>query len=214
MSISDSIDSIIFDLDGTLWDASKAAATAWNQVVERNSIQHRKINSNDVKKVTGRPHAECIEEVFHSLPENQRKVIAQETETEDVRVIQEEGGAIYPGVANGLARLKERFSLFIVSNCQKGYIETFYRHSGLQKFFLDQECFGNTGHSKDQNIIKIIKRNGLRSSIYIGDTEGDFLAAKKAGLLFAHAKYGFGEVPQADFVLREFNDLLRLLEIF
>jgi hypothetical protein len=37
----------------------------------------------------------------------------------------ERGGLLYPGVREGLAQLKEKYPLFIVSNCQSGYIETF-----------------------------------------------------------------------------------------
>ena len=38
-----------------------------------------------------------------------------------------------------------------------------------------------------------MERNGLKNSVYVGDTNGDSTAAKKAGIPFIYAKYGFGE---------------------
>ena len=53
-------DSLIFDLDGTLWDTCEACAEAWNNVVNRNEIKFRQVTASDVRSVTGKHHAECI----------------------------------------------------------------------------------------------------------------------------------------------------------
>ena len=57
-------DSIIFDLDGTLWDTCEACAVAWNNVLKRNNIDFRKITASDVRGVTGKPLEDCIKTVF------------------------------------------------------------------------------------------------------------------------------------------------------
>ena len=60
-------DSIIFDLDGTLWDMSAACVKSYNRVVKRNEIPFREVTSDDLRKVVGRPHDECIDEIFSGL---------------------------------------------------------------------------------------------------------------------------------------------------
>ena len=36
-------DSIIFDLDGTLWDSRKEVCTAWNEVLKDFNVKKRKL---------------------------------------------------------------------------------------------------------------------------------------------------------------------------
>ncbi|MBO5256842.1 MAG: HAD family hydrolase, partial [Clostridia bacterium] len=86
------------------------------------------------------------------------------------------------------------YRLFIVSNCQAGYIEAFLQAHGLGDRFEDIECTGNTGLCKADNIRLIMKRNGLTSSVFVGDTISDGSAARTAGIPFIYAKYGFGEL--------------------
>jgi beta-phosphoglucomutase-like phosphatase (HAD superfamily) len=58
------IDAVVFDLDGTLGDTSSTCATAWNRVRDRHGIAFRTITEHDVKRVTGKPHEQCIRQVF------------------------------------------------------------------------------------------------------------------------------------------------------
>ena len=112
-------DSVVFDLDGTLWDTCATCAVAWNQVLGRHGIAFRPITELDVRRVTGRPHEECIRVVFTDVAEDDLLTLIAETQVEDNRLVGELGGSLYPDVAVGLRRLQARYPLFIVSNCQR-----------------------------------------------------------------------------------------------
>src|SRR5258708_1250062 len=133
--MSHGFDSLVFDLDGTLWDTCHACSIAWNNVVVRNSISFRTITVADVRAVTGNPTEIWICETFKRLPEEVVQKIFIETTAEDNRIIREKGGQIYLGVGEGLRELAGMYPLFIVSNCQAGYIEIFMEWSGFKPFF-------------------------------------------------------------------------------
>jgi len=152
------IDSVVFDLDGTLWDTSATCAVGWNRVLHRHGIPFRPITEHDVRRVTGKPHDQCIREVFAGLPEAHILTLVAETQLEDNKLVAELGGEMYPGVEAGLRRLAARHPLFIVSNCQAGYIEAFHRWSGLGACFRDFECWGHTGLTKGANLRTLIER--------------------------------------------------------
>ena len=97
-------DSLIFDLDGTLWDTCEACAVAWNNVVNRNEIKFRQVTASDVRSVTGKPHAECIKTVFSSLSNEEISILIDETMIEDTVAIKELGGELYEGVSEGFHR--------------------------------------------------------------------------------------------------------------
>jgi phosphoglycolate phosphatase len=205
------IDSLVFDLDGTLWDTCEACAAGWNIVRERHHIDFRKITVSDVRSVAGKPHDLCIREIFVGVPEHQLKILSDETQDEDNRLIAENGGVLFPGVVEGLDELATKYPLFIVSNCQAGYIEIFLAFTGVSRLFRDYECFGNTGRSKADNLRAIISRNSLETPLFIGDTPGDQAAASANGVLFAFASYGYGNCSQARLTVNSFLDLRDLL---
>jgi phosphoglycolate phosphatase len=205
------IDSLVFDLDGTLWDTCQTCARAWNIALERHDIRFRTIVADDVRRVTGQPHDLCIRETFQGLGERELQLLIDETTLEDNRMVELYGGTLYEGVQAGLIELSRSLPLFIVSNCQAGYIELFLKHSGLAAQFRDSECWGNTGRTKADNLAAVIARNQLQNTWFVGDTPGDAQAALACGVPFVHAAYGFGEVESAILRLREFGDLPRAL---
>ena len=63
------------------------------------------------------------------------------------------------------------------------------------------------GLPKADNIALVAERNGLRRPLYIGDTQGDYDAASKAGVPFLHAAYGFGRIDRPVPSVATFGDL-------
>lgn len=203
-----SLDAIVFDLDGTLWDTTPVVAGAWNAVLRRYAIPFREITADDVRRVTGKPHDECVRVVFAGLPEDTLQLLLDETMQEDNRAIAEHGGVLFTGVAEGLARLSWKYRLFIVSNCQAGYIENFLRQGSYGPLFRDHECWGNTGKTKGENLALVMRRNGVERAIFVGDAEGDERAARECGVPFIFAGYGFGQAEAPDACIDRFGELM------
>ena len=200
-------DALIFDLDGTLWDTTAVCAQAWNRVLGRLGITQRKVTEDEVRAATGRPHREAVRSVLVELSEAEIDRVTRETAVEDNRAIAEQGGQLYPGVHEQVPLLHARLPLMIVSNCQRGYIEVFLQTSGLARYFADFECWGNTGHTKSENLRAVIERNGAQRAVFVGDTEGDALAARENSVPFVHASYGFGSVERCDHRIARFDEL-------
>lgn len=137
------------------------------------------------------------------------KIIKQCFEIEG-KYIEEHGGILYKKVEDVLNNLSKKYKLFIVSNCQQGYIEGFFKYHQLENYFLDYEIPSRTGLTKGENIRLIMERNDLTKPVYIGNTEGDLKAARYASIPFVFAKYGFGNVTDYDYVIEKFDDLLEL----
>lgn len=204
------VDSLIFDLDGTLWDSRKTVADSWNIVIREDAEVKKELTVADLKATMGLRMHEIMERLFPYLSKEKRESLLEELSKEELGHIRNYGGTLYPKVEETLSELAKTYQLFIVSNCQEGYIEAFYEAHGLEKYFQDFENPGRTGLSKGENIQLIIKRNNLQSPIYIGDTDGDREAAKYAGIPFVYASYGFGEVIDKDHIIEQFQDLLHM----
>ena len=115
---------------------------------------------------------------------------------------------IFEGVQETIKKLSEKYPLYIVSNCQDGYIEAFLQYSKLGEYFKDFTCPAYTGRLKGENIRIIMERNGLSEAVYVGDTQGDANSCKEAEIPMIYAAYGFGKVEKADASIQSFDELL------
>lgn len=205
---------LIFDLDGTLWSTLGTATEAWNEALDTLGLSKHHITEANMRSQVGKPRSEILAALFPMLSEEQMEKMAETSWRFSFKRISERGGRIYPGVLSGLRELKGKgHELYIVSNCQVGYIEIFLDQTKTHVLFSDHECWGNTQMEKSQNIKLLMRRNQIRDACYIGDTQGDMLAARKAGLPFIHARYGFGndlgdECPGVDNFAQLLQDLV------
>lgn len=206
-----SLDSIIFDLDGTLWDATGTVARAWQTAAEKTAFVKVPVTKADVQSITGLPYNVIYELLFPNLEEGQRTELKKLCRSEEIRQVREFGGDLYEGLEDTLQYLKKKYRLFIVSNCQSGYIEAFMEHHKLKQYFDDCECFGNFDKPKHENILEIIRRNRLKSSVYVGDTQGDLEASQKSGVPFIYAAYGFGDPGPQPYTISKISDLKGIL---
>jgi phosphoglycolate phosphatase len=204
-------DSIIFDLDGTLWDTTHACAKAWSFAFRELGLPDQRILPSDIASCMGQTSEEIRLRLFPRVPRSQGQNIMKECFRHEVSFIREEGAQIYPGVPEGLESLSHHYPLYIVSNCDKPYLETFLEITTLGRFFKDSECHGGTGLRKGENILDVMQRNGLRSPIYIGDTVSDQTSADFAGIPFAFVEYGFGRCKNPRISFRRFAHLVSWL---
>ena len=206
-------DGIILDIDGTLWNSTPIVAKAWNEVIEKRDDIPFRFTAEQLMQLFGRPLPVIADMVFPFLGEKERYgLIDKCCKREHELLLASRQNLLYPGVAETMKALCKKIPLFIVSNCQSGYIELFLEKTGLTDCITDFECPGNTGLPKGPNIRLVADRNHLRNPIYVGDIDGDRQASEEAGVKFCHAAYGFGKVKRKDYEIKKFSDLISLFE--
>ena len=204
-------ESLIFDVDGTLWDSRGLVAKGYNIQLEKEGLGHLSVTAEDLKYQFGKVLSAIADSIFGSIPAPERYELLERCMASQYRVLQEDPCDVgYPGVKETIARLAEKHRLFIVSNSEKGYPQLCIDKMGLGEYIQDHMCFGDTGTSKGQTIRTLMARNNIESAIYIGDTQGDYEATLEAGLPFIWCTYGFGTPAGYTAKVDAFEELLNL----
>lgn len=200
-------DSLLFDMDGTLWDAVDSYAKVWNVTIDDLHVQCPAVTRQKLEELMGTPlagiYAQLIgnedikEEFLAALAENERRLMP---------VL---GGVLYEGVRQTIAELSRTTKLFMVSNCDASGVPNFLSYTGLGEYFTDFTTYGGTLCEKDVNIKALVERYKLQSPLYVGDTAGDAASSHRAGVPFAWAAYGFGKnVEDHEYILHSINGLI------
>lgn len=195
-NLKNKFDSIIFDLDGTLWDSTANVAEAWQAAKQEVDYIKDDVTVANVESIVGMTYDAIFEKLFPYITAEQRSEFKARAAKKELEVLHRKGGHFYPELIDTLVELKMRYRLFIVSNCQSGYIETFLKMDNVGGLFEGHQCYGTKGQPKWQNIADVVNDFSLRAPVYVGDTMGDYEASKKAGVPFIFAAYGFGKVEQ------------------
>lgn len=204
-------DSILFDLDGTLWDAVANITYIWNEGIQGHPAVNTPLTEKDVRSIMGLNTAEIGQKLFpHASPEEQQELMIRCGNAE-LRLLPHIGGILYPKLEETLSELQKTVPLFIVSNCDQGYIEAFLSYHQLTSYFTDFLCYGDTGRDKAENIRTMVEKHRCNTPVYIGDTEKDRLSAKAAGVDFIHAAYGFGNVTKPSLEIKQIRELAKMM---
>ncbi|MCQ2593122.1 MAG: HAD family hydrolase [Treponema sp.] len=204
-------DSIILDVDGTIWNTTSIVAGAWNLAIEKNFPQVKPVSAEILQGQFGKTMKVIADNLFSVLTEAQKEVLMECCCQEEQKALGENTKDItYPLVIETIIELAKKVPVFIVSNCQKGYIEVVIEKNNIADYITDFECYGNNKKSKDENIALLVQRNHLQKPVYVGDTQGDCDACKKAGVPFIFAEYGFGSADSYYASIKNFSELKNL----
>ena len=198
-------DSIIFDMDGTLWDAVDTYAESWNIVFKELDIDIR-IYRDELSKMVGWEGKKVHAAIMPDFDDEKRQAIYAKVNALRRELLPKNGGVLYDGVKAGLEKLATKYPLFIVSNCAVGIIRLFMDWAGISEHIVDEIAYGTNYMPKHYNIKQLIDRHNLKSPVYVGDTEGDGEQSRLAGIPFVFVSYGFGATDDHDLKFDHFTD--------
>ena len=204
-------ESLILDIDGTLWDSRALVAEGYNIQLKKEGLSHLFVTAEDLQPLFGKVMTEIADTIFASIdPAARYDLMERCMATENTYLFASECKIGYPKVRETLEALSKKYRLFIVSNSQCGYPELCIDKLGLGDYIEGHMCFGDTGTSKGQTILTLIRKHNIGSCIYIGDTQGDLEACREAGIPFIFCAYGLGKAESWDAKIEKIDDLLEL----
>lgn len=203
-------ESLIFDIDGTLWNSTDLVAEGYNLHFQELGLE-RRVTGEDLKKLFGRTMDAIADIMLSDIPAPRRYEIMLGCMAREHDVLEADPCRIaYPGVVETLEKLARNHRLFLASNCQKGYPELLMQKLGVAHLFTGHICFGDTGLSKGESVKILMQRHDITNAVYIGDTQGDLEASRTAGIPFVRCAYGFGAPEDWDASIDRFPQLLEL----
>ena len=207
--------SLIFDIDGTLWDSRALVAEGYNIQLKAEGYDHLCVDAEVLRPLFGKVMTEIADAILAEVPQPERYALMERCmETENRYLAENECKIGYAGVKETLELLAKDYRLFIVSNAQCGYPELCMEKLGIAHLFQGHLCFGDTGTEKGQTILELMRRHNITDAVYIGDTQGDYEATLVADIPFVWAAYGFGSPAGAAgriTDIRQLPDTLKVL---
>ena len=205
------MDGIIFDVDGTIWDATELIGRAWGQAVKENSDLHIEVTEELLSKLFGKTMEDIWATLFPDLTKEEQTALGAICADYENKALEAEGGIPYEGIQEVIVSLAKKYKIYLVSNCQQGYIPLMLKSLGLEDCISDHLCYGDTLLPKSQTIRLLMERNKLKDVVYIGDTATDYTACQEVGIPFIFVEYGFGDAPEATTRVKHAGELLALL---
>ena len=207
------MESLIFDIDGTLWDSRALVAEGYNLQLHQEGLDRYATDAEKLKALFGKTMEQIADEMFPDIPPEARYPLMERCMERENRYLAQSPCQVgYPGIREVLEKLAKKYRLFIVSNSQKGYPELCMEKLGIAPLFTGHLCFGDTQTHKGETIRTLMEQYAITSACYIGDTQGDLEASHYAGLPFVWASFGFGSPDGYEKRIDAPEDLLTLFE--
>ncbi len=204
-------ESLIFDIDGTLWDTRSLVAEGYNRQLQKEGLHHLCTDADRLTALFGKNAKDLADELLAPVPAPERYALMERCAQSETEYLYAQPCQVsYPMVKQTIEALSRKYRLFIVSNSQRGYPELCIEKLGMAPYIQGHLCYGDTGTSKGQTILRLMAEHKIESCVYIGDTQGDYEATLEAGIPFIWASYGFGSPEGYAEKIQTFADLLNL----
>ena len=198
------IDALIFDMDGTLWNATESYAKIWNSTCREFGID-ASFKGEDLMQYMGMSIDDILTHLLGDSMNVERSLFMKSLEDNEFNMMSTLGGVLFDGVKEGLAMLSSGYRLFMLSNCSARGLLNFTLYTGTTSLFEGLLTQGERPVSKSENLCFMKQTYSLQNPIYVGDTQTDCNEAHSAGLAFAFAEWGFGTCVDPDLSFGSFT---------
>ena len=131
-------DGIILDIDGTIWNTTPIVAEAWNHAIKSICPMVPLVTAEILQGQFGKPMNVIADNLFKGITQEERELLLDACcRLEQKAITENKTDITYPGVIKGIKTLAEKYRLFIVSNCQDGYIELTMHKNGIESDITD-----------------------------------------------------------------------------
>lgn len=214
-----SVDTIIFDVDGTLFNGQSLSLPIFKNCL---SILIDEFHYNlpfpsdkEILSHFGKQADEIYADLFlQKAPPEVINSFAECVEKAEVFELRNEGGELYNNVPTVLSKLKDRgYKLAICTNAREDYFHAIVERFQFKKYFEVMLAAGLfVKKDKVWMVQEILKKLESKEFAVVGDRYHDIEAAKANNGLSVGCAYGFGfgEVKKADYIIEEFNNLLTI----
>ena len=204
-------ESLIFDIDGTLWDCRKLLVDAYNAQLEAEGLFPH-ITSELLNPNLGKPMDIMADNLFPMVEAPERYALMDRCLVRlDEYLEKYASPAIgYADLRSTMETLAKNHRLHIVSNGPKGYAQLAGSKLELADLISGYLSWGDTLKPKGQTILQLMQTHGIENAAYIGDTQGDLEACKEAGIDFIWSSYGFGTPETYQYKIDSFAQLATL----
>jgi phosphoglycolate phosphatase-like HAD superfamily hydrolase len=201
---------IVFDLDGTLFSSGELAILAYRKVFSM--LELKPLDDCTYLNTLGYPIKEIWEMLLPDCNQNVRDEAGQMMEEVENGMIKNGIGNLYPDVIMVLEELKERgHSLYILSNCDKPYLDVIGYRFGFDEIFNEQYCASMFPNQTKDEILKYILA-GDTHGVMVGDRFHDIKAGKTNRINTVWCNYGFSnEELDPDYEINKFSELLEII---
>jgi phosphoglycolate phosphatase len=192
-----SIDAVIFDLDGTLIDTASEIAAALNRTLSE--LKLRTLTQQQVQDLIGRGVHSMVERALRQAGGGDLDIDAAVARFEShyAATVGTEA-ELFAGVREGIALLRERgYPLSVVTNKPRYFTEKLLDRLAVKGFFAALVA-GDDGMRRKPHgdmLAAACDTMGIdaSASLMVGDSDNDVLAARNAGCPVWCVPYGYNE---------------------
>jgi len=210
------IDSVFFDVDGTLVDASKDITNAMNHALS--SLGLKRLSQDEIMAHVGNGVKDLVRNSMGAGTDERLVQKGADLYWQYFMAHAVDETVLYPHAKEILEYLKNK-RLFIVTNWYTDFAEATLKGLGIRKYFEDviggddETCLKPSACILD-TITPRVKIDRSRSLI-IGDMAVDIMTGKNAGMKTCWVTYGLGKLEdirdlKPDYII---EDLIELKEI-